>query len=71
MVQCEACNKWLHLGCVGLREEWLPKVFVCVFCTGTDGVGRVMRGRGIGGGGGELKGMMGDSPLGNKGRFRR
>ncbi|KAH6863817.1 hypothetical protein B0T12DRAFT_343626 [Alternaria alternata] len=59
MVQCEACNKWLHLGCVGMREEWLPKVFVCVFCTGTDGLGRVMR-----------RGGAGDSPLKNKRGFR-
>ncbi|KAI9721613.1 MAG: hypothetical protein M1828_005103 [Chrysothrix sp. TS-e1954] len=34
MVQCESCNNWLHVACLGLNPHRMPSVFVCVFCTG-------------------------------------
>ncbi|KAL8927593.1 MAG: hypothetical protein Q9172_001303 [Xanthocarpia lactea] len=35
MIQCESCKKWLHVRCVGLNGHKLPKVYLCVFCTGS------------------------------------
>jgi len=32
MVQCDSCNNWLHMRCVGYSRKTLPKVFVCDFC---------------------------------------
>ncbi|KAF2641904.1 hypothetical protein P280DRAFT_287743 [Massarina eburnea CBS 473.64] len=64
MVQCESCNKWLHMGCVGLTQNNLPPVYVCVFCTGQTPVAR----------GGRVRGPMPapfDSPLTHKSVFRR
>ncbi|OCL12538.1 hypothetical protein AOQ84DRAFT_150782 [Glonium stellatum] len=34
MIQCESCTKWLHVRCVGLNNQNLPPVYVCIFCTG-------------------------------------
>lgn len=31
----ESCKKWLHVRCIGLNRQKLPKVYLCVFCTGT------------------------------------
>lgn len=62
MVQCESCNKWLHMGCVGLSTANLPPVYVCVFCTGQTPVAR----------GGRIRGPVPfDSPLTHKSAFRR
>ncbi|CAA9960863.1 PHD multi-domain protein [Pyrenophora teres f. maculata] len=62
MVQCESCNKWLHMGCVGLSKGALPRVYVCVFCTGQTPIAR----------GGRLRGPVPfDSPLNHKTMFRR
>lgn len=62
MVQCESCNKWLHMGCVGLNNQNLPPVYVCVFCTGSTPLAR----------GGRVRGPMPfDSPLTHKSVFRR
>ncbi|KIW04833.1 hypothetical protein, variant [Verruconis gallopava] len=40
MIQCESCNKWLHVRCVGLDPHRLPPVYVCVYCTGTTPLAR-------------------------------
>ncbi|KAG0125723.1 hypothetical protein HOY82DRAFT_131949 [Tuber indicum] len=32
MVQCDSCNNWLHMRCIGYSRKTLPKVFVCDFC---------------------------------------
>ncbi|KAF8542886.1 hypothetical protein BDD12DRAFT_875571 [Trichophaea hybrida] len=32
MVQCESCNHWSHIKCLGYNRRTLPKVFVCTFC---------------------------------------
>jgi hypothetical protein len=40
MIQCESCNKWLHVQCIGLDPQRLPPVYVCVFCTGTTPLAR-------------------------------
>ncbi|KAF2123465.1 hypothetical protein P153DRAFT_303853 [Dothidotthia symphoricarpi CBS 119687] len=62
MVQCESCNKWLHMGCLRLNSSNLPPVYVCVFCTGHTPVAR----------GGRVRGPMSfDSPLTHKMMFRR
>jgi len=62
MLQCESCSKWLHLACVGLSANNLPRAYVCVFCTGLTPVAR----------GGRLRGPIAfDSPLNNKALFRR
>lgn len=62
MVQCESCEKWLHMGCVGLRPSALPAVYVCVFCTGQTPIAR----------GGRVRGPAPfDSPLTHKSLFRR
>ncbi|KAI9672392.1 MAG: hypothetical protein M1817_003414 [Caeruleum heppii] len=34
MVQCDSCDNWLHLQCVGLQADALPAIYVCIFCTG-------------------------------------
>lgn len=62
MVQCESCEKWLHLGCLGLKQNTLPAVYVCVFCTGQTPLAR----------GGRVRGPVPfDSPLTHKSLFRR
>jgi hypothetical protein len=64
MVQCESCNKWLHMGCVGLNAQNLPPVYVCIFCTGQTPIAR----------GGRVRGPMpafDNSPLTHKSVFRR
>ena len=62
MVQCESCNKWLHMACVGLTQQTLPPVYVCIFCTGTTPIAR----------GGRVRGPIPfDSPLTHKSVFRR
>ncbi|KAF1994559.1 hypothetical protein P154DRAFT_585534 [Amniculicola lignicola CBS 123094] len=63
MVQCESCNKWLHMGCVGLNHQNLPPVYVCIFCTGQTPIAR----------GGRVRGPIPafDSPLTHKSVFRR
>lgn len=62
MVQCESCEKWLHMGCLGLKPSTLPAVYVCVFCTGQKPVVR----------GGRIRGSVPfDSPLTHKSLFRR
>lgn len=62
MVQCESCNKWLHMGCLGLKPSTLPPVYVCVFCTGQTPLVR----------GGRVRGPVPfDSPLTHKSLFRR
>ncbi|KAF1831666.1 hypothetical protein BDW02DRAFT_40393 [Decorospora gaudefroyi] len=61
MVQCESCNKWLHMACVGLNKGNLPPVYVCIFCTGQTPVAR----------GGRIRGPVPfDSPLTHKSMFR-
>ena len=30
----ESCKKFLHVKCVGLNTQRLPKIYLCVFCTG-------------------------------------
>jgi hypothetical protein len=62
MVQCESCSKWLHMGCVGLRSNNMPPVYVCIFCTGQNPVMRGGRARGS---------IPFDSPLTQKTIFRR
>ncbi|TGZ79871.1 hypothetical protein EX30DRAFT_70939 [Ascodesmis nigricans] len=32
MVQCDSCNYWLHLKCLGYTQKSLPSVLVCGFC---------------------------------------
>jgi hypothetical protein len=59
MAQCEACGMWLHMSCVGLRPREVPKVWVCVFCTGQM---PKRGGRSVG-----ARGMGAESPLGRKG----
>lgn len=62
MVQCESCNKWLHMGCLGLKPSTLPPVYVCIFCTGQTPLAR----------GGRVRGPVPfDSPLTHKSFFRR
>ncbi|KAF2660059.1 hypothetical protein K491DRAFT_589941 [Lophiostoma macrostomum CBS 122681] len=63
MVQCESCNKWLHMDCVGLSSHNLPPVYVCIICTGQTPIAR----------GGRVRGPMPpfDSPLTHKSVFRR
>ncbi|KAF2622510.1 hypothetical protein BU25DRAFT_352061 [Macroventuria anomochaeta] len=62
MVQCESCEKWLHMGCLGLKPSTLPAVYVCVFCTGQTPLAR----------GGRIRGPVPfDSPLTHKSLFRR
>jgi hypothetical protein len=63
MIQCESCNKWLHMRCVGLDSRSLPPVYVCVFCTGQTPIAR----------GGRIRGPLPpfDSPLTHKSVFRR
>ncbi|KAL1598364.1 hypothetical protein SLS59_007049 [Nothophoma quercina] len=62
MVQCESCNKWLHMGCLGLKPSTLPPVYICVFCTGQTPLAR----------GGRIRGPVPfDSPLTHKSLFRR
>lgn len=34
MILCESCKKWLHVRCVGLNPQKIPKVYLCVYCTG-------------------------------------
>ncbi|KAI9142106.1 hypothetical protein BKA69DRAFT_342207 [Paraphysoderma sedebokerense] len=34
MVQCDMCDKWLHLECLGLTEDELPDLWHCGFCSG-------------------------------------
>ncbi|KAH7407065.1 hypothetical protein DE146DRAFT_418398 [Phaeosphaeria sp. MPI-PUGE-AT-0046c] len=71
MLQCESCNKWLHMACVGLRQNNVPPVYVCVFCTGSTPVARG-RVRGPPMPAGAMIGMGIESPLGAKGpSFRR
>jgi hypothetical protein len=67
-IQCESCTKWLHVRCVGLNQQSLPPVYVCIFCTGSTPVAR----------GGRVREplrreVLGrDSPLGYKsGGYRR
>jgi hypothetical protein len=62
MVQCESCNKWLHMGCVGLHSNNIPPVYVCIFCTGQTPIAR----------GGRVRGPVAyDSPLTHKSMYRR
>ncbi|CAI6336313.1 unnamed protein product [Periconia digitata] len=64
MIQCESCTKWLHMGCVGLTQNKVPPVYVCVYCTGQTPVAR----------GGRVRGPVPapfDSPLTHKSIFRR
>ncbi|PVH96888.1 hypothetical protein DM02DRAFT_101925 [Periconia macrospinosa] len=64
MIQCESCNKWLHMGCVGLNQRSVPPVYVCVYCTGQTPIAR----------GGRIRGPVPgpfDSPLTHKSVFRR
>ncbi|KAF2715629.1 hypothetical protein K504DRAFT_446464 [Pleomassaria siparia CBS 279.74] len=64
MVQCESCQKWLHMACVGINSQSLPPVYVCIFCTGNTPIAR----------GGRVRGPMPaplDSPLTHKSVFRR
>lgn len=62
MVQCESCNKWLHMACNGLNTNNLPPVYVCIFCTGQTPVAR----------GGRIRGPVHlESPLTHKSMFRR
>ncbi|RMZ88353.1 hypothetical protein DV736_g4430, partial [Chaetothyriales sp. CBS 134916] len=44
MIQCDSCTKWLHSMCVGVHDQRLPDVYVCIYCSQTP----VRRGR-IGG----------------------
>jgi hypothetical protein len=64
MIQCESCNKWLHMRCCGLHGSNIPPVYVCVFCTGQTPIARGGRVRG------PPVGWEG-SPLMNKSMFRR
>ncbi|KAF1914483.1 hypothetical protein BDU57DRAFT_453501 [Ampelomyces quisqualis] len=64
MVQCESCNKWLHMGCLGIRNSNIPTVYVCLFCTGQTPVARGGRVRG------PIQGFD-NSPLTHKSMFRR
>ncbi|KAH6644587.1 hypothetical protein C7974DRAFT_23746 [Boeremia exigua] len=62
MVQCESCEKWLHMSCLGMRPSSLPTVYICVFCTGQTPLARGARVRGS---------IPFDSPLTHKSLFRR
>jgi hypothetical protein len=62
MVQCESCKQWLHMGCVGLRSNNIPPVYVCIFCSGQNPVTRGARIRGL---------IPFDGPLTQKTMFRR
>ncbi|KAH7066836.1 hypothetical protein BKA63DRAFT_425686 [Paraphoma chrysanthemicola] len=62
MVQCESCNKWLHMRCVSLHSGNIPPVYVCVFCTGQTPIAR----------GGRVRGPVAfESPLTHKSMYRR
>lgn len=62
MVQCESCEKWLHMNCLGFKSSTLPAVYVCVFCTGQTHLVR----------GGRIRGPVPfDSPLTHKSLFRQ
>ncbi|KAI0486870.1 hypothetical protein F4859DRAFT_502243 [Xylaria cf. heliscus] len=45
MVQCEACEMWLHGKCVKITRQTLPRVYICAFCANTPNV-QGLRGRG-------------------------
>ncbi|KAI9741766.1 MAG: hypothetical protein M1834_000152 [Cirrosporium novae-zelandiae] len=47
MIQCESCFKWLHAKCIGIDERNVPKVFVCIYCTGQTPMARNGRIRGL------------------------
>jgi hypothetical protein len=64
MILCESCKSWLHMPCVGLHENNVPPVYVCVFCTGQTPVARGGRVRG------PMPGIF-DSPLTHKSVYRR
>ncbi|KAI9657290.1 MAG: hypothetical protein M1829_006935 [Trizodia sp. TS-e1964] len=34
MIQCDACEKWLHVKCTGLDPKHLPAVYICLHCIG-------------------------------------
>ncbi|OAG04042.1 uncharacterized protein CC84DRAFT_884389 [Paraphaeosphaeria sporulosa] len=64
MILCESCRNWLHMPCVGLNDNNVPPVYVCVFCTGQTPVARGGRVRG------PMPGLF-DSPLTHKSVYRR
>lgn len=64
MILCESCKNWLHMPCVGLRDNNIPAVYVCVFCTGQTPLARGGRVRG------PMPGLF-DSPLTHKSIYRR
>lgn len=64
MILCESCKNWLHMPCVGLHDNNLPAVYVCVFCTGSTPLARGGRVRG------PMPGLF-DSPLTHKSIYRR
>ncbi|KAL5394510.1 hypothetical protein PMIN06_008025 [Paraphaeosphaeria minitans] len=64
MILCESCRNWLHMPCVGLNDNNVPPVYVCVFCTGQTPVARGGRVRG------PMPGLF-DSPLTHKSGYRR
>ncbi|KAI1116143.1 hypothetical protein F5Y14DRAFT_408251 [Nemania sp. NC0429] len=35
MVQCEACEMWLHGKCIKITRQTLPRVYICAFCANT------------------------------------
>lgn len=64
MILCESCKNWLHMPCVGLHDNNVPPVYVCVFCTGQTPLARGGRVRG------PMPGLF-DSPLTHKSVYRR
>jgi len=34
MIECEQCNTWLHICCVGISQDSLPDHFICASCEG-------------------------------------
>ncbi|KAI0480214.1 hypothetical protein GGR56DRAFT_625092 [Xylariaceae sp. FL0804] len=46
MVQCEACEMWLHGKCINITRQTLPCVYICAFCANTPNAHR-MRGQDV------------------------
>ena len=30
---CATCRRWFHPGCIGLKDDQEPEIFVCEACT--------------------------------------
>ncbi|PKS11898.1 hypothetical protein jhhlp_001192 [Lomentospora prolificans] len=75
MVQCEACEMWLHGRCINITRREMPPVYICAFCANTPNMrGGRLRDTGRAGGGNVVMGGgmpasghgHGTSPLAHK-----